>query len=98
SYFCVKLQERPRMGNIANKTLEDLEFPSVLKQVSENCITEPGKERVLSITPFLEFSLIEPELQRVKEYKASFSGDNPIPNHGFEPIFKELHLLGIENS
>ncbi len=86
------------MGRIANKTLEDLEFPAVLKQVSENCVTEPGKEEALSITPFQDFSEIEPELQRVKEFKSSFIGDNPIPNHGFEPIFKELHLLGIENS
>lgn len=86
------------MGRIANKTLEDLEFPSVLKQVSENCVTEPGKERTLSITPFQEFSDIEPELQRVNEFTASFGGDNQIPNHGFEPIFKELHLLDIERS
>ena len=86
------------MGRIANKTLEDLEFPSVLKQVSENCVTEPGKERALSITPYQDLSQIEPELQRVKEFAASFSGDNPIPNHGFEPIFRELHLLDIENS
>ena len=86
------------MGRIANKTLEDLEFPSVLKQVSENCVTEPGKERALSVTPFQDFSQIEPELQRVKEFTASFGGDNQIPNHGFDPIFKELHLLDIENS
>lgn len=86
------------MGRIANKTLEDLEFPSVLKQVSENCVTEPGKERALAITPFQDLSEIEPELKRVKEFTASFGGDNPIPNHGFEPIFKELHLLDIENS
>lgn len=86
------------MARIGEKTMEDLEFPSVLKQVSENCITEPGKEQVLAIRPFSHFSEIEPELERVKEFKASFSGDNPIPNHGFDSIFRELHLLGIENS
>ena len=86
------------MARIANKTLEDLEFPSVLKQVSEYNITGPGKESVLSITPFQNISLIEPELLRVKEFTASFGDDNPIPNHGFDPIFTELHLLGIENS
>jgi len=86
------------MGRIANKTLEDLEFPTVLKQISENCITEPGKERALSIIPFQDFDQIEPELLRVKEFAASLQGENPIPNHGFEPIYKELHLLGIEGS
>lgn len=86
------------MARVGEKTMEDLEFPSVLKQVSENCITEPGKEQVLAIRPFSHFSEIEPELQRVKEFKISFSGDNPIPNHGFDSIYRELHLLGIENS
>lgn len=86
------------MARIAYKTLEDLEFPSVLKQVSENCVTEPGKERTLAIIPFHDFAEIEPELQRVKEFTASFNDDNPIPNHGFEPVFKELQLLDIENS
>ncbi len=86
------------MVRIANKTLEDLEFPSVLKQTSEYCVTGPGKERVLSIVPFKDISLIEPELLRVKEFTASFGEDNPIPNHGFDPISKDLYLLGIENS
>ncbi|RMA64257.1 endonuclease MutS2 [Ulvibacter antarcticus] len=88
------------MGKIRidKKTLEDLEFPSVLQQVSDFCITNPGKEKVLSITPFLTSEEIEPELQRVKEFSVSLDGDNQIPNHGFEPIFKELQLLDIENS
>lgn len=90
--------EIKRKARIDSKTLEDLEFPAVLRQVAEFCVTEPGKEAVLSITPFQEFSEIEPELQRVKEFTASFDGDNRIPNHGFDPIFRELRLLEIENS
>ncbi|QQX76215.1 MULTISPECIES: endonuclease MutS2 [Aequorivita] len=90
--------EIKRKARIDSKTLEDLEFPSVLRQVAEFCVTEPGKEAVLSITPFQEFDEIEPELQRVKEFTASFDGDNRIPNHGFDPIFRELRLLEIENS
>ncbi|MGB3342364.1 MAG: DNA mismatch repair protein MutS [Aequorivita sp.] len=86
------------MSRVAKKTLEDLEFPSVLKQISDYCITGPGKETVLSIVPFRDYSEIEPELVRVNEFKASFAGDNPIPNHGFDPIFRELRLLEIENS
>ena len=94
----VKLMEIKRKARIDTKTLEDLEFPSVLRQVAEFCVTEPGKEAVLSITPFQDFDEIEPELQRVKEFTASFDGDNRIPNHGFDPIFRELRLLEIENS
>lgn len=86
------------MSRIAKKTLEDLEFPSVLKQISDYCVTAPGKETVLSIVPYRYFSNIEPELLRVDEFKMSFAGDIPIPNHGFEPIFKELRMLEIENS
>jgi DNA mismatch repair protein MutS2 len=86
------------MIKINRKTLEDLEFPIVLQQVADYCITEPGKENVGAISPFSEKSNIEKELLRVTEFKESLNGDNRIPNHGFEPIFKELHLLEIENS
>jgi DNA mismatch repair protein MutS2 len=94
----VKLMEIKRKARIDSKTLEDLEFPTVLRQVAEFSVTQPGKEQVLKITPFQEFTEIEPELQRVKEFTASFDGDNRIPNHGFDPIFRELRLLEIENS
>lgn len=86
------------MIRIDKKTLEDLEFPTVLLQVSGFCITDPGKEAVLAIVPFVASEEITPELHRVKEFVASFEGDNAIPNHGFEPVFKELQMLDIENS
>lgn len=94
----VKLMEIKRKARIDKKTLEDLEFTSVLQQVSEFCVTEPGRQSVLEIKPFEDFSEIEPELLRVKEFTASFDGENRIPNHGFEPIFRELRLFTIENS
>ena len=88
------------MGTIRidSKSLEDLELHLVLQQVSDLCITKPGKEKVLAITPFSASEEIIPELNRLKEFKASLDGDNAIPNHGFDPVFKELHLLDIENS
>ncbi|WP_313113482.1 endonuclease MutS2 [Aequorivita sediminis] len=86
------------MIKIDKKTLEDLEFPTVLNQISELSVTEPGREQVLSIRPFQEFSEIESELLRLKEFTVSFEGDNKIPNHGFDPIFRELKLFSIENS
>tara|TARA_A100000171_G_scaffold52026_1_gene68643 strand:+ start:5462 stop:7621 length:2160 start_codon:yes stop_codon:yes gene_type:complete len=86
------------MIKIDKKTLEDVEFHKVLEQVSEFCITNPGNARVLTITPFKTPDDVLPSLQRVKEFTASFGSDSPIPNHGFEPIGKELQLLEIENS
>ncbi len=86
------------MIRIDKKTLESLEFPLVLQQVASFCITQLGEEKTLSITPFSETQNIQPELLRVKEFTASLSGENSIPNHGFEAIKKELYLLGIENS
>ncbi|RDK85188.1 endonuclease MutS2 [Marinirhabdus gelatinilytica] len=86
------------MVKIDKKTLEDVEFPKVLEQVSEFCITAPGNKMVLEITPFKNTEKVLPSLKRVKEFTASFGSDSPIPNHGFEPIYKELQLLEIENS
>ncbi len=86
------------MIKIDKKTLEDVEFHTVLEQVSEFCITHPGNENILAITPFKNTEEVLPALKRVKEFTASFGSDSPIPNHGFEPIFKELQLLEIENS
>mgnify|MGYP000928601587 CR=1 FL=1 len=86
------------MINIQSKTLESLEFPLVLQEISSACITALGEEKVLAIVPFSKPEEINPELIRVKEFAASLSGDNGIPNHGFEAIEKELFLLDIENS
>ena len=86
------------MVKIHTKTLEDLELPQVLQQVAEFCITEPGNTRVLKISPFQNPDSVLPELKRVKEFTASFGSDSPVPNHGFEPIFKELRMFEIENS
>lgn len=86
------------MSQINQQTLEDLEFPIVLQQVATNCITENGAARTLRLRPFRNHNKIQKELFRVKEFTASFESDNPIPNHGFENIDKELQLLSIENS
>ncbi|WP_411767635.1 endonuclease MutS2 [Winogradskyella sp. A3E31] len=86
------------MINIHPKTLKDLEFPTVLLQVAELCITALGKSEVLSIIPYKDESTLKRELHYTNEYVASFANDNRIPNHGFEAITKELKLLGIENT
>ncbi len=86
------------MISVPIKTLESLEFPLVLNQIANHTITETGKEKVLKIVPFLNAKDILPELQRTYEFKVSINSDNPIPNHGFDAINKELVLFQIENS
>ncbi|MEP2935411.1 MAG: DNA mismatch repair protein MutS [Gilvibacter sp.] len=86
------------MSAIHKKTLEDLEFPAVLAQIAEGCITDLGKESVLLIVPYKSLTACEASLLKTTEMQASFNSDNRIPNHGFDAITRELHLLGIENS
>ena len=86
------------MAGIHSKTLQDLEFPTVLHQVSARCVTELGKERALNIVPFSDREAILETLGQTSEYLSSFISENQIPNHGFDSIDKELKLLRIENT
>ncbi len=86
------------MIKIQQKTLQDLEFPTVLSHISDLCITDIAREKVLEIIPFGNKEDAIVALNEVKEYTFSLDGDNKIPNHGFETISRELHLLQIENS
>ena len=86
------------MVNIHEKTLKDLEFETVLEQVSKFCITDLGKNQVLQIIPYKTKDTLLNELKLTNEYLSSFQNENRIPNHGFEPITKEIRLLKIENS
>ena len=86
------------MSGILKKTLQDLEFPSVLQQVSAYCNTDLGRDRVLQITLIEDPNALRQALGMTSEYLSSFSNENRIPNHGFDAITAELQLLGIENT
>ncbi|REE79837.1 DNA mismatch repair protein MutS2 [Lutibacter oceani] len=86
------------MSNISEKTLIDLEFFTILQSVSHLCISELGKNSALQIRPFNSKNKLIPELNLVNEYLSSFQNDNRLPNHYFDEIQKEIHLLNIENS
>lgn len=86
------------MISINTKTLQDLQFQTVLETISELCITEIGTEKALSIAPYKnEVDLLQ-SLHETSEYRASFDNNNALPNHGFEPITNEIKFLGIEDS
>ncbi|XMO86030.1 DNA mismatch repair protein MutS [Algibacter sp. AS12] len=86
------------MIHIHEKTLQDLEFQTVLQQVSELCITPLGHEKALGILPFKTKEELQIALSLTNEYVSSFYNDNRIPNHGFDTITKEIKLLNIENT
>jgi len=86
------------MQSIYSKTLQDLEFPTVLEQLSARCNTELGKEAALKLEPLTDKESLLQQLGQTSEYLASFTNENRIPNHGFDAITKELKLLHIENN
>lgn len=86
------------MKSIAKKTLQDLEFSTILKQISDLCYTEIGKEQALLIEPFANKEQLLQELKQTSEYVSSFSNQNAIPSHYFDPITYELKMLRIEDS
>ena len=86
------------MINIHKKTLQDLEFFTVLEHLSDLCVTSMGKTKAKEILPYTKKETLLFSLQLTNEYVSSFYNDNRIPNHGFDPITKELQLLHIENT
>jgi len=86
------------MINIHEKTLQDLEFSTVLQHVSEYCVTALGKAKAFDIVPYDNKDTLLISLQLTHEYVSSYYNDNRIPNHGFDSITKELQLLNIENT
>lgn len=84
--------------SISTKTLQDLEFSTVLKHVKEYCISSLGKEKVLNIEPINNKKYLFKELELVNEYASSFESENRVPNHIFDNITASIRRLAIENS
>jgi DNA mismatch repair protein MutS2 len=86
------------MISITEKTLQDLQFPTVLETISEICNTDIGKQKALAITPFKDKESLMKALLQTSEYVSSFQNNNAIPNHGFDAITHEIRFLAIEDS
>src|SRR5690606_27120738 len=86
------------MKSIAKKTLQDLEFSTILEQISDLCTTEIGKEHALLMEPFANKEQLLQELNQTSEYVSSFSNQNAVPGHYFDPINYELKMVRIEDS
>lgn len=86
------------MHSFTKKTLEDLEFPVVLDQISAYCRTTPGTQALQRVRPIRAEDHLRATLKKTAEYLSSFDNENHIPPHGFDPIDDDLEMLGIENS
>jgi DNA mismatch repair protein MutS2 len=86
------------MISITDKTLQDLEFKTVLQTISDRCTTEIGKEKALAIVPYKDKELLLIALQQTSEYLSSFSNNNALPNHGFDNLTNDIKFLSIEDS
>ena len=86
------------MISITEKTLQDLQFPTVLETISDGCNTDIGKEKALQIKPFRDKEELMQALMQTSEYVSSFQNNNAIPNHGFDAISHEIKFLAIEDS
>jgi len=86
------------MIKISKKTLQDLEFESVIQQVAFHNVTTLGKAEILAILPFSNREEVIEALQLTNEFVSSFDNENRIPNHGFDAITAELKLIRIENN
>ena len=86
------------MISITEKTLQDLQFTTILETLSNICNTDIGKQKALDIKPFSDQETLMKALYQTSEYVSSYQNNNAIPNHGFETINHEIKFLGIEDS
>lgn len=86
------------MKSIHHKTLQDLEFLTILQTISELCTTEMGKQFALEVQPLPNQEELEDNLAQTSEYNSSFTNNNIIPNHYFDAIVNEIKFLKIEDS
>ncbi len=90
--------QQSSMISITEKTLQDLQFPTILETIAAGCNTEIGAQKALEITPFKDKISLTKGLLQTSEYRASFDNNNAIPNHGFDNISHEIKFLSIEDS
>ena len=64
------------MQQIHHKTIEDLEFNTLLVNLSQLAITDLGKDKILQIKPFTDRDKIITYLSQTNEYLSSIENQN----------------------
>ncbi len=83
---------------ISKKTLNDLEFQIIIKEVLIHCKNELTKKKVQQLQPIENKNRLIAELQFVNEFLASFESENTFPSIEFDEVTEEIRMLNIEDS
>ena len=59
------------VDKITQKTLNDLEFATVLQKIAAYCISDLGRQKGLEIKPISRIIALKEELNQVNEYLGS---------------------------
>jgi DNA mismatch repair protein MutS2 len=83
---------------VEEKTLELLQFNTILKLVAEYCITHSARTKILGLKPSIEKSEVVMQLQQCSELSQLISASGYFPNLEFEEINKEVNLLSLDGA
>lgn len=83
---------------ISEKTLNDLEFRSIIEEVLVHCKSDLAKKKAQHIQPVENPKRLMAELKFVHEFLASFENENVFPSIEFDEITEEIRMLNIEDS
>ncbi len=83
---------------ISEKTLNDLEFRSIIEEVLVHCKSDLAKKKAEQIKPVENPKRLMAELKFVHEFLASFENENVFPSIEFDEITEEIRMLNIEDS
>ncbi len=80
------------------KALEDLEFDQILDTVKEFAHSDQAKNKILVITPSIDYEEVNRQLDLTNEYLRSLESENPLPYHIIPPFDEALKMLKVENA
>jgi DNA mismatch repair protein MutS2 len=81
-----------------HSVLENLEYSRILNYISKYCITQRGKDNILSLNPFEDIDSIKREGETVDQAKESLISNNPPPLEYIPDLNEALSQTNIEGS
>ena len=83
--------------NIPQKTLEDLEFVKVLREIEKFAKTDRVKRVIMKTMPIQNKNQLIFRLKASNEFLAALQGDNRFPFGDYEDVREDLEKLEVEN-
>ncbi len=84
--------------DLLKKSLAELEYHTVLKQVSQRCFSTLGIEIITNLAPMDNADMLREELQRTEEVRTLFMKNETLPLDGFDDIRPQLHKSFVSNA